>query len=149
MQRIAGGCHCGTITFVLYSPAGSESLPVRACTCSFCRGHGAVYTSHREGALDVVVRDRSGLARYTFATATAEFFVCRHCGVMPLVTSTIEGRQYAVVNVNACDGVEREALIASATCFDGESVEQRLQRRKRTWIPNVTVTFAEDAQRSG
>jgi hypothetical protein len=55
-----------------------------------------------------------------------------------VVTSRIGGRLYAVVSVNAFEGVDPALLQrASATTFDGESEEVRLARRKRNWIANV------------
>jgi len=55
-----------------------------------------------------------------------------------VVTSFIDGRLYAVVSVNALEGVDPWLLHkATATTFDGESQEARLERRKRNWISNV------------
>jgi hypothetical protein len=55
------------------------------------------------------------------------------------VTSTIEGIQYAVVNVNTFEGVDRADFDPSVTDFDGESTGDRLQRRKQKWIAQVQV----------
>jgi hypothetical protein len=58
---------------------------------------------------------------------------------MPVVTSRIEGNVYAVVNVNTFEGVDRSELDSSVTDFDGESVGDRLTRRKQKWISQVTI----------
>jgi len=55
------------------------------------------------------------------------------------VKSTIDGKDYAVVNVNTFENVDRSELRSSVTDFEGEGVEERLERRKRTWISRVTV----------
>ena len=64
-------------------------------------------------------------------------YVCGSCGVVPLVTSDIEGGLYAVVNVNTFEGIDRAELDESPTDFEGESTEGRLARRQRNWIPEV------------
>jgi hypothetical protein len=56
---------------------------------------------------------------------------------VPVVTSRIEGRLYAVVSVNAFEGVDRSLIRSSAADFDGEQRDDRLARRQRNWIANV------------
>jgi hypothetical protein len=134
---IRGRCHCGNISFVLGWEPDPAEIPARACTCSFCTRHGGVWTSTPAGSLEVRVHDREQVSRYTFGTKTAEFHVCRHCGVVPVVTSRIDGRDYAVVNVNAFEGVKPALLRRGAVSFDGEGEGDRLARRVRSWIPDV------------
>jgi hypothetical protein len=134
---IKGGCHCGNISFTLdWRPEPAE-IPARACTCSFCTKHGGVWTSCPSGSLRVAVKDRSRLSTYAFGTRTAEFHVCANCGIVPVVTSRLDGREYAVVSVNAFDGVEASLLRRSPVSFDDEDQATRLARRKRNWIPEV------------
>ena len=80
------------------------------------------------------------VARYAFGTETASFIVCARCGVAPFVTSEIEGATYAVVNVNTFDGVDRSLIHAQPASFDGEEVAARLERRRRNWIADVTLS---------
>jgi hypothetical protein len=134
---IHGSCHCGNIRFTLdWHPDPSE-IPARACGCSFCIKHGGVWTSFPAGRLRVNVRDRERVSRYEFGTKTADFHVCKACGVAPLVTSLIDGRVYAVVSVNAFDDVEASRLKRMPASFDGEATGDRLARRKRNWIGDV------------
>lgn len=134
---ISGRCHCGNISFRLsWEPEPSE-IPARACTCSFCIKHGGVWTSCPTGSLKVAVRDPSRVSNYVFGTGTAEFHICAKCGIVPVVTSRIEGRLYAVVNVNAFENVPPSLLKHASTSFEGENQENRLERRKRNWIGNV------------
>ena len=57
---------------------------------------------------------------------------------MPVVTSRIDARLYAVVSVNAFQDVDPSLIQpATAMTFDGETDEVRLARRKRNWIANV------------
>ena len=140
---IAGGCHCGNISFVLDWEGAPASIPARACTCTFCRKHGGVWTSNPLSALRVTVRQPNDVVNYAFGTRTADFHLCSRCGVVPVVTSRIAGRLYAVVSVNAFEGVDRALLQpAAATTFDVETEPMRLARRTRNWIGNVEFSVA-------
>lgn len=139
-MRITGSCHCGNVKFDLEWPEEGPEIPVRECGCTFCRKHGGAWTSNRGGDLAVAVGDESLLSRYSFGTATAEFYVCARCGVVPVVVSAIEGRNYAVVNVNTFAGQDSMSLVRSPTNFDGEETTDRLARRKRNWIANVRIS---------
>ena len=134
---INGACHCGNVSFTLdWLPAPNE-IPARACGCSFCRKHGGVWTSTPTGALKIKVKEQASVSRYAFGTRTAEFHVCARCGVVPVVTSEIAGRLYAVVNVNTFDAVDASLLRRSSANFDGEGTDSRLERRARNWIGRV------------
>ena len=134
---ISGRCHCGNISFMLdWRPEPTE-IPARACTCSFCTKHGGVWTSCPTGSLRVSVKDRARLSKYAFGTETAEFHVCTACGVVPVVTSRIDGLLYAVVSVNSFENLEPALLRRSPSTFEGENEQTRLGRRKRNWIADV------------
>lgn len=134
---IHGKCHCGNISFAFdWKPEPAE-IPARACTCSFCLKHGGVWTSCPGGALVVFVREASRVSRYAFGTRTATFHVCATCGAVPVVTSEIDGRLYAVVNVNTFEEVDSSLLRRASVTFDEETGQVRLARRKRNWIANV------------
>lgn len=138
-MRINGGCHCGNIGYVLDWPGDDPAIQVRACSCSFCVMHGAVYTSHPDAALSALIQRPASVSQYRFATGSAGFYVCSRCGGMPFVTSEIEGRLYAVVNVNSFEEADRFELKRKVTNFEREGVGSRLERRRRTWIPRVIV----------
>jgi len=135
---IHGKCHCGNISFSLTWEPDPVEIPARACTCSFCTKHGGVWTSNPNGGLEVRVKESSRVSKYAFGTRTAVFHVCTRCGAVPVVTSEIDGRVYAVVSVNAFEGVDQSLLRRASTSFDGEEKESRLKRRQRNWIANVT-----------
>ena len=136
---IHGRCHCGNISFSLEWDPEPAEIPARACGCTFCRKHGGVWTSNPNGALTVSVRDRNAVSIYAFGTKTADFHVCARCGIVPVVTSEIDGRVYAVVSVNAFEGIDSSRLKRSPANFDGEGTDSRLERRKRNWIPKVRI----------
>jgi hypothetical protein len=135
---INGRCHCGNISFALnWTPEPTE-IPARACTCTFCVKHGGVWTSCPTGSLEIKVANTARVSNYSFGTKTAEFHVCSDCGVAPVATSRIEGRLYAVVNVNTLEDLDRSLLRQSPATFEDESETVRLARRSRNWIGNVT-----------
>ena len=139
---ITGKCHCGNISFALQWKPEPTEIPARACTCSFCTKHGGVWTSCPAGSLSVNIAEPSCVSRYAFGTKTATFHICSKCGVVPVVTSEIEGRLYAVVSVHALEGVDPSLLRVASATFDGESEQARLARRMRNWIGNVEYIFS-------
>ena len=147
---INGSCHCGNISFALMWEPDPLEIPARACGCTFCSKHGGVWTSNPNGSLSVKVKEPALVSKYAFGTRTAEFHVCSRCGIVPLVTSEIDNQLFAVVSVNAFEGVEPSLLRHAPAHFDGESEEVRLARRKRNWIPHVQYVetgAATEAQR--
>jgi hypothetical protein len=136
-MQIIGKCHCGNISFVLDWKGEPAEIAARACSCSFCRKHGAMWTSNSKSMLEVTVRDPTQSVTYRFGTETAEFHVCSRCGVAPVVTSHIEDHVYAVVNVNTFENVEASLLRQDSANFEGEEADSRLARRTRNWIADV------------
>jgi hypothetical protein len=131
-----GSCHCGNLRYVLDWPGEPSAIPGRACGCGFCTRHGAVWTSHPGARLAIETGDPAAVSRYAFETRTAEFLACTRCGIVPVCTSRIDGRDYAVVNVNTFDdpSIPVETVPAS---FDGEAAGARLERRSQRWIATV------------
>ncbi len=136
---IAGKCHCGNLSFTLAWDPDPVEIPARACGCSFCVKHGGVWTSYPRGVLKVLVRNPQLVSRYAFGTKTAEFHTCARCGIVPVVTSRIDGHLYAVVSVNAFEGIDASMLRRAPANFDGEGEGERLERRKRNWIGAVEL----------
>jgi hypothetical protein len=134
---INGKCHCGNISFSLVWEPDPAQITGRACTCSFCSKHGGVWTSNPDGALRIVVNDPTLVSGYAFGTGAASFHICARCGVVPVVTSRIDGKLYAVVSVNAFDGVDRSLIRQESRDFGGEEGVDRVARWKRNWIANV------------
>jgi len=134
---ITGSCHCGNLGFTLDWQPDPIEIPARACGCSFCVKHGGVWTSYPAGRLRIVVKRPERVVPYEFGTKTAQFHICTECGIVPVVTSRITGRLYAVVSVNAFDNVDAALLRRSPASFDGENEGDRLARRQRNWIGSV------------
>ncbi|MFL6717324.1 MAG: hypothetical protein ACJ8G3_13290 [Burkholderiaceae bacterium] len=90
--------------------------------------------------LSAEIHDESLVSKYEFGTRTAVFYVCRRCGITPLVSSTIDNHLYAVVNANTFDDIDSSLLTRSAANFEGEGTDDRLERRKRNWIQTVRIS---------
>jgi hypothetical protein len=135
-MELRGSCHCGNLRYTLAWPGEPAAVPARACTCGFCTRHGAAWTAHPDAMLSIEVADAAALSRYTFETETAEFLVCTRCGGVPACTSRIDGRDYAVVNVNTFDDPAIRIEQAPVS-FDGEAATDRLVRRQQRWIGTV------------
>ena len=142
-RRISGSCHCGNVRFSLQWPDGEDAIAARVCGCGFCTRHGGAWTSHPDAVLNANIGDRSAVSKYRFATATADFMVCSVCGVVPFVLSEIGGTTYAVVNVNTFEDIDTLQVTRSTTDFEGEEQSDRLLRRQRNWIPDVSFEYSE------
>lgn len=134
-----GQCHCGNIAYTLDWEPDPTEIPARACDCSFCTKHGAVWTSVPGGDLRVTVHRPELLHRYAFGTGTADFHICRECGGVPLVTCAVDGHVYAVVNVNTFDNLDPNLLQHRPASFSEEDVSSKLARRQTNWIANVSI----------
>ena len=138
-MSIQGHCHCGNIRFELVWPESPAEIPVRECGCTYCQMHKGAWTSHPHAKVSLQVADHSLLSEYRFGTRTADFYVCSVCGVVPIVVSEIDESLYAVVNVNTFEDSPAFSFSHSNTDFDGEGTDDRLDRRKRNWIPEVDL----------
>ena len=133
----SGGCHCGNIHVRLRHSKPPEDNPVRTCTCSFCRSHNPRMISDPAGLLEVSADDWSLVELYSFGTRTADFLICRRCGVFIAAVSDLETAPCAVVNVNCLDDRTRFTAPATMHEFQGETFEARTSRRAANWMPAV------------
>ncbi len=130
-----GRCHCGAVGYSFTTNLPADAWPVRACQCSFCRGHGARCTSDPDGAVRFLINRPNALVRYAFALRTAEFLLCGFCGVyLAAVLSTPRGT-FATVNLNALVSGIPDLPSAEPVSYESESREQRIARRKSRWTP--------------
>jgi hypothetical protein len=134
-MRYAGQCHCGNIEVAFVPTRPASELQLRDCACSFCRRHGATGVSDPAGKLEIALRAPADVSRYRFGLRTADFLVCRTCGVYVAAVCVIENVTYAVLNANVLE--ERSAFTRSLerADFDGETSAERMTRRGRTWTP--------------
>jgi len=136
VPTLTGGCHCGNLQLTLEIRRPPDQVPVRACACSFCRAHGARTVTDPGGQVRLRAREPAELGRYQFGQRTAEFLVCRRCGVyVAAVMSATDGSLRATVNINALAEGARFSRDASEVDYSGESAAERLARRAAGWTP--------------
>lgn len=137
MTTHKGGCHCGNLRLTLRLSQPPEATPLRACGCSFCRANQTRTASDPNGAAEIWADDWSVVSRYRFGTGTADFLVCRRCGIyLGAVTETAAGTRM-VTNTNC---LEDRALFTGAsapTDHNKETVESRIARRAANWTPTT------------
>jgi hypothetical protein len=124
---------------VLDWPGDPSDIVARECSCTFCIKHGGVWTSNPAARILVTFRQADAVSKYVFGTQTATFHVCSRCGAVPLVTSEIANRLYAVVNVNTFENIDLARLRRQPANFEDEEQQSRLTRRQRNWISDVRI----------
>jgi len=140
--RFEGACHCGAIQVTLSVAEGAARLSPRHCGCDFCQKHQGLYVSAPDGELEIDIAGQSAVNRYSFGHKTAEFLVCRTCGVVPAVVSEIDGTLYGIVNANALEPpLSVDESQTPTADYGAENEADRLSRRKQRWIGKVTVTM--------
>lgn len=130
-----GGCHCGNLRLTLRLTRPPAENATRSCQCSFCRRHATLTVSDPAGQADIRARDWSNVEKYRFGTATADFLLCRTCGVyIGAVCDTPDGMRM-VTNTRCLD--DREAFTSPPALpnHDKEAVEARMARRAANWTP--------------
>lgn len=129
-----GGCHCGAVRVEFETAAAPADLAIRACQCSFCRGHGARTAADPQGR----VRFLGPLRRYRFGLRTADFLLCAECGVYLGALYADSDGAWATLNVNCLEDRAAFRERAEPVSYAGESVEARAARRKARWTPAET-----------
>jgi hypothetical protein len=132
-----GRCHCGNLQVRIWLTQAPDVMPIRSCACTFCRRHGTRTVSDPVGHAEIEARDWSLVQRYRFGSGTADFVLCRTCGVyIGAVCETASGLR-SVINTLCLD--DRDAFTHEAVHpdYDGETTEQRLLRRAANWMPTA------------
>lgn len=138
LQSHSGGCHCGNIRLEFQSPRSPAEFKPRSCDCSFCSKHGAAYVSDPGGKLNIETHDRQELTAYRHGSASADFLLCRKCGVLIAAIYSEDGRRYATVNVNALEDRGEFGPASPASPWKLEPVERRALWKK-LWIAEVSI----------
>ncbi|MGH8203058.1 MAG: GFA family protein [Steroidobacteraceae bacterium] len=135
MSAWRGSCHCGAVGFEYRTGKPPDEWSVRACQCSFCRRHGAAYTSDPAGSVRFAHADASALSRYRFGQHTADFIFCGRCGGYLGAATDEEGQSLMVVNLRALDPGPDGLPAAQPMSYEGESKSDRDSRRASRWTP--------------
>lgn len=139
MTSFEGRCHCGAIGFAYETEAAASNWSVRACQCAFCRAHAALSTSDPRGTLRFTAAESEQLKRYRFALRTADFLLCRNCGVyVGAVIETEQGR-FGIINTRALAATPPDIADVAPVSYDDEREAGRISRREHRWTPVVAV----------
>jgi hypothetical protein len=130
-----GNCHCGALGFSFRTALPVGQWNVRACQCRFCRAHGALTTSDPAGRLTFQVSEAESLQRYRFGLRTADFLLCKRCGVY--IGAQIETARgaFGIINILALTPIPEELPPAAAADYGSESSAERMDRREKKWTP--------------
>jgi hypothetical protein len=124
-----GGCHCRKLHVGLRLSMLPQQAPLRACGCSFCRAHNTRTVADPAGLFELSADDWSLVEPYRFGTRTADYIVCRRCGVYVAAICETSAGTRAVVNINCLADRASFTQVPSATDHEGETIEERLSRR--------------------
>ena len=136
-RHLRGSCYCGNIRFVFATDKTDDELPKRECPCGFCIRHGRISTSDPDGELRIAIAAPDNVNRFRFGHRTADFYVCRDCGTIPVVTSEVDGTTIGLVDVRMIEGFAWSRSETTRHEFEGEDVDDRLARRKTRWTGTV------------
>ena len=130
-----GGCHCGNLRVLVRLTRPPRDNRLRSCSCSFCRAHGTRTVSDPSGLFEVWADDWSMVEAYRFGSRTADYLLCRRCGVyIGAVCDTAAGTR-AVANTNCLEDRAAFSQEAVRPDYDGEATDARLARRANNWMP--------------
>lgn len=145
-EHYYGSCHCGAIAVEIRTISEAKILEPRACQCSFCRRHGARTVADPQGRATISAQDSNAITRYRFARKTADFLICATCGTYVAALMDNEGAARSTINVN---GLGIDALRTpdpQPVSYDGETVDERIARRKQRWMPTELIFGSQSAE---
>src|ERR1700676_217391 len=131
--KYEGACHCGALSIRYESAAVPETWSVRACQCSFCRLHAALSTSDPGGSLAFSATDRADVQRYRFGMRTADFLICRRCGVYVGATFAAATGRFGIVNLRTLRHMPDALPSPASMHYDDQSPAARALRREARW----------------
>lgn len=130
----SGQCHCGKLKASFETEKTPQELGIRTCQCEFCRRHGAINISDPEGetVIDCAPED---VLRYRFALKTADFLICKHCGVY-IAAVTGEGDNIrSTISVVGLRMMDFASIEETPMQYGSETAEERTRRRANRWTP--------------
>ena len=139
MSDHPGQCFCGSIGYEYQTAIAASDWSIRACQCAFCRAHHALSTSDPAGTLRFHAANPDNLQRYRFAMRTADFLLCRECGVyIGAVIETDLGR-FGIINTHSLKVTPADIAAVKPITYDSEDKHGRVGRREVRWTPVTGV----------
>jgi hypothetical protein len=134
-MEFVAGCHCGALSARYQTMLPTASWSMRACQCAFCIAHGAVSTSDPNGSMSFSVSEPDLLQRYQFGTRSADFLICKSCGVFVGVVMTHGTQRWGVLNVRTVQPQPSDLPASQPLRYGAEGMRERAQRRTARWTP--------------
>ena len=122
-------CNCGS--FRIDWDTKISPLVARMCGCDYCAEAKGEFVSDPSSRVTFSVTEPSNRNIVTHGHGTALFYECKNCGVI-IVTSEIGGELYCVINAKVLN-IKGYSLDKNLKDFSGESIQERLARRKNNW----------------
>lgn len=136
-MKYSGGCHCGNIRIEFETGIDPGAIEVRTCQCSFCRKHGSRAVADPAGRLVVRVEREALLQRYSFGLETADYLICRRCGVYVAAVAAGEPEPRGIAIVNCLEDQHLFSRTPIAISYDVENIDERKARRRQRWTPTT------------
>jgi hypothetical protein len=73
--------------------------------------------------------------RYRFGTGSADFLICRECGVYLGAQTSREGSRFGILNTRTLDPIPEALPEAAPMSYANEASEARYARRQARWTP--------------
>ena len=135
MREYLARCHCGALTGRFRTAVPTPKWAVRACPCHFCRAHGALTVSDPAGILIFAAEPLGALHRYQFETSSADFLLCRECGVYLGARIQTENGRFGMLNTRTLRPVPGNLPPPNTMDYSAETAEARQARREARWTP--------------
>jgi hypothetical protein len=135
MSEYVARCHCGALSASYRTALPTSNWHIRACQCSFCRTHAALSTSDPAGLLAYSCSQPELLQRYRFGTRSAEFLICRVCGVYVGAQIMSDRKRFGILNVRALTPIPTNLPNAEWMDYEDETTDIRRLRRESRWTP--------------
>lgn len=96
-------------------------------------------TSDPSGRLIFHVDAAESLQRYRFGLKTADFLLCKRCGVYIGAQIETAHGAFGIVNTLAMMPVPEGLPVAAVADYGVESARERVERREKRWTPLEAV----------
>lgn len=140
MLTITGQCHCGNLHMTLTMADHIRHATVLTCSCSFCQLHSPRWLAKPVLNCHLRAEQASSVQPYRLASPSVDYVVCSHCGVLTAAYTWINQQMFMTVNAVTLVLPSQLDIDQDQWVAMGESEEWRRERRRQTWINDVTLS---------
>ena len=137
---LKGQCHCKEITFEAKISFEPENYRPRSCDCDYCYKQGVMVLSDPAGELEITIKNKESLSRYTHGSRTADCLFCKVCGVVMAVCYEEDGVCYGAINTKA---LERSVEFGDPFVVSPKTLgpSEKTTRWKQLWFKDVNMIY--------